>query len=115
MRMSAQFDPVTSRRSLSDTSWNQALLPMLGRFWRAVILTRSRRIPATVWANFLLHTWTRLASHSSMRQPNGSGGHGHLPDRGGGPHRSDRLPLARMAFEAQELEGLVQSRDSAPM
>lgn len=108
MRMSAQFDPVTSRRSLSDTSWNQALLPMLGRFWRAVIGHTFRTIPATVWANIpaahvdatgesFVDAFSRMVledtviclTEAEVRTESG------------------RLPLARMAFEAQELEGLV--------
>lgn len=116
-RVVAQFDPQASRRELADTDWNLALVPLLADLWLDAVLDLFERSASLGWAAvpltrefadgelmvlrlreaFELHLMTNarkgLAQALSL-------------DGGEGP-----LPLADLAYEAPELDGLLSPED----
>jgi hypothetical protein len=49
IRVNAQFDPVTSRTGLANTSWNDAMLPLLADLWTEAVVDLFASEPATAW------------------------------------------------------------------
>lgn len=49
VRVHAPFDPVTSRTGLASTSWNRALLPLLGDLWTEAVLDLLAGETAEAW------------------------------------------------------------------
>lgn len=108
LRFNAQFDPVTSRRTLSDTPWNQALLSMVGQFWRAVILHTFKSEPATAWANLPAAdigvpggSYVNAICQTILEETATCLRHAELKVEGGS------LPLRELAYEEHALDGLV--------
>jgi hypothetical protein len=108
LRFNAQFDPVTSRRTLSDTPWNQALVSMVGQFWRAVILHTFKSKPATAWANLPAAdigltggSYVDAICQRILDETATCLRHAELDVEGGS------LPLRELAYEEHALDGLV--------
>ncbi|WP_122666720.1 sacsin N-terminal ATP-binding-like domain-containing protein [Pseudomonas viridiflava] len=55
-RMMAQFDPLTSRRDISDDPWNHALVEPLSALWLDAVLEHFERNPAAAWAAIPLNS-----------------------------------------------------------
>lgn len=49
-RLMAQFDPLTSRRDISDDPWNHSLIEPLSALWLASVLDHFERNPVAAWA-----------------------------------------------------------------
>ena len=49
-RILAQFDPLTSRRDISDDEWNHGLVEPIADLWLDAALDHFRRHPAEAWA-----------------------------------------------------------------
>lgn len=49
LRLHAPFDPLPNRQGLSETDWNDALVPRVADLWAAALVDRFRRDPATAW------------------------------------------------------------------
>lgn len=49
-RMMAQFDPLTSRRDISDDPWNHSLVEPLSALWLDAVLEHFDRSPVAAWA-----------------------------------------------------------------
>lgn len=49
-RLMAQFDPLTSRRDISDDPWNHSLVEPLSVLWLDSMLDHFKRNPAAAWA-----------------------------------------------------------------
>ncbi len=47
--VSAQFDPVTSRRDFADNSWNRDLVSTVARVWSHAVLDLFQRDPKVAW------------------------------------------------------------------
>ena len=45
----AQFDPLTSRRDLADTKWNESLIPLVAELWSEATLDLFARDPKAAW------------------------------------------------------------------
>lgn len=49
-RLMAQFDPLTSRRDISDDPWNHSLVEPLSALWLESVLDHFERNPVVAWA-----------------------------------------------------------------
>ncbi len=49
-RLMAQFDPLTSRRDISDDPWNHSLVEPLSALWLDAVLDHFERNPVAAWA-----------------------------------------------------------------
>ena len=47
--VSAQFDPLTSRRGFADRKWNRDLVPIVAEIWSHAVLDLFRRNPKVAW------------------------------------------------------------------
>lgn len=110
IRANAQFDPVTSRQGLTGSAWNLALAERVGDLWLAAMLHSFETVPATGWANVPLCVASNLDQANPLLRRLGD----VLEDRTIKLAEQVRLPshdaliaLHEMAFEAQELTGLL--------
>jgi hypothetical protein len=49
VRINAQFDPVTSRKGLAPTDWNEAMVPLLADLWVEVVEDLFAQSPDVAW------------------------------------------------------------------
>lgn len=118
-RLLAQFDPLTSRRDISDDSWNHSLVRPLSALWLDAVLDHFNRSPATAWAAVPLSAElardeqtvgqlrAELDQHLLADARKAFARRVTLADGG------QRYHLADLAYEAPELEGVLTPGDVA--
>lgn len=122
LRVNAQLDPIASRQGFTSGAWNKALVQRVAELWAAAILDRFREAPAASWALVPLREEEPEDAHGSRRglldvladdiaaaalstvapQLRLSVGH-------------ETLPVAELAVEDAELEGLLSDRELADL
>lgn len=118
-RLLAQFDPLTSRRDISDNSWNHSLVKPLSVLWLDAVLDHFDRDPAAAWAAVPLseelsrdqqtagQLRAELDQHLLTDARTAFARAVTLEDGG------QRYHLADLAYEAPELEGVLTPSDVA--
>lgn len=118
-RLLAQFDPLTSRRDISDNSWNHSLVRPLSALWLDAVLDHFERGPAVAWAAVPLSE-ELSRDQQTAGQLRAEFDEHLLTDARTAFAREVTLPdgeqryhLADLAYEAPELEGVLTPSDVA--
>ena len=116
-RLMAQFDPLTSRRDISDDPWNHSLVEPLSALWLDAVLNHFERNPVAAWAAVPLkegldddrQTTGQLRAeldHHLMKTARASFAKGiTLPDG------DQRYHLNELSYEVPELERVLSAND----
>ncbi len=117
--VNAQFDPLTSRRDVAGTKWNQALVPLVADIWGHAAIDLLRRNPQAAWRAMPVgSSWDQetvslvgrlnYAILDKARTTVANGGDLEVPGKGW-------LKLAELAVESEPLEGVVTEEETATL
>lgn len=116
-RILAQFDPLTSRRDISDDEWNHGLVEPIADLWVEASLDHFRRHPGEAWAIVPLSSEldadhkttgefrTHLDTHFMTAARTAFSKRLKLPDN------SVHYHLAELSYEVPELSGVLMPDD----
>ena len=117
--VNAQFDPLTSRRDVADTKWNQTLVPLVADIWGHAAIDLLRRNPQAAWRAMPVgSSWEQETvslvgrlNHAILgkaRTTVANGGDLEVPGKGW-------LKLTELAVESEPLEGVVTEEETATL
>ena len=117
MDLTAQFDPLTSRRDISNDPWNHSLVEPLRALWLDAIVNHFERNPVAAWAAVPLkeeldndgetigQLRVELEHHLMETARAAFANEITLPDGG------QRYHLNELSYEVPELERVLTSND----
>ena len=118
--VSAQFDPLASRRGFADNEWNRALVPLVAEMWAHSVLDLFSRDPKLAWhtiptektlegeaAGSLIHAIEEAVIDRARRMVASSLSF-PVPEQGD-------ISLSKLAVEAQSLEGILTDAETATL
>ena len=118
--VSAQFDPLASRRGFADNEWNRALVPLVAEMWAHAVLDLFSRDPKLAWhtvpiektlegeaAGSLVHAIEEAVTDRA-RQWVATSLSFPTPEQGD-------IILSKLAVEAQSLEGILTDAETATL
>ena len=118
--VSAQFDPLASRRGFADNEWNRALVPLVAEMWAHAVLDLFSRDPKLAWhtiptektlegeaAGSLIHAIEEAVIDRARRMVASSLSF-PVPEQGD-------ISLSKLAVEAQSLEGILTDAETATL
>ena len=118
--LNAQFDPLTSRRDLADTSWNRALVPLVADIWSHAAVDMFSLDPVAAWSAMPVGFGLDADKGSSLAERlcaaiidisrNSVAVRIHFDVDDG-----NWLGLTQLAVEARSLEGVVTEEETATL
>ena len=118
--VSAQFDPVTSRRDFADNKWNRDLVPMVAQVWGHAVLDFFGRHPQAAWLAMPISPpakansgWSLISSleeHIANRAVPWLSSQLSFPISGQG-----HISLSDLSVEAKPLEGILTDLETAKL
>ncbi len=116
-RVLAQFNPLTSRRDISDDPWNHSLIPMISALWLDAILDCFTRDPSAAWAAVPLVSeleedlLTTAPLRETLTECLLGDARRLLAALMTLPEGESDYRLGQLAYEAPELEGILPAAD----
>jgi hypothetical protein len=109
-RINAQFDPLTGRQGLADSSWNNALCPLIADLWVAAVIDLFKSEPSGAWRVVPLVEPADNPEQSIVARLEAlllASARMVLPERLTFQVAGRAIPLADLAVEAPRLEGFL--------
>ncbi len=119
VRVNAPFDPITSRKALAETAWNEAMLPLLADLWVETVDDLFSQQPSIAWDVVPL-----TASNPEEEVPGVTDRFAQLLLARARSQVAARLritigtavyPLSELAIEDPRLEGLISPEEIADL
>ena len=118
--VSAQFDPVTSRRGFADNAWNRDLVPIVAEIWSFAALDLFQRDPKAAWHAMPISPSEEVGSGwslaESLEESITTRARHWLASNLSFQVPSQRLTnLSNLAVEARSLEGILTDAETASL
>ena len=118
--VSAQFDPLASRRGFADNEWNRALVPLVAEMWAHAVLDLFSRDPKLAWHTVPIEKTLEGEAAGSLIQSVEEAVIGRarqwVASRLSFPVPEQRgISLSRLAVEAKSLEGILTDAETATL
>ena len=118
--VSAQFDPVTSRRDFADNKWNRDLVPIVTHVWTHAVRDFFRHDPKAAWlampispSNDSISGWSLIGS---LEESIANRAVQWLPSQLSFPVSGQgHISLSYLSVEAKPLEGILTDLETADL